>query len=59
MRPSADGGATWQTLGVNLTESKIELKRSDLAGQQVWVQVVASTGLRTAQLDLGPYTFGP
>ena len=58
VRASADGGATWQTLGVNLTESKIELKRSELAGQQVWVQVLASTGLRTAQLDLGPYTFG-
>jgi hypothetical protein len=59
VRASADGGATWQTLGVNLTESKIELERSDLAGQQVRVQVVASTGLRTAQLDLGPFTFGP
>ena len=58
VRASTDGGATWQTLGVNLTESKIELKRSELAGPQVWVQVLASTGLRTAQLDLGPYTFG-
>lgn len=58
VRASMDGGATWQTLGVNLTGSKIELKRSDLAGQPVLIQVVASTGLRTAQLDLGPYNFG-
>jgi hypothetical protein len=59
VRASADGGVTWQTLAVNLTESRIELKRSELGSQQVLIQVLASTGLRTAQLDLGPYTFGP
>jgi hypothetical protein len=59
VRASADGGTTWQTLAVNLTESRIELKRSDLAGQPVLIQVLASTGLRTAQLDLGPYNLEP
>jgi len=59
VRASADGGTTWQTLAVNLTESRIELKRSDLAGQPVLIQVIASTGLRTAQLDLGPYNLEP
>jgi hypothetical protein len=59
VRASVDGGATWQTLGVNLTESRIELKRSEWASQHVLIQVLASTGLRTAQLDLGPYNLEP
>lgn len=58
VRASTDGGATWQTLGVNLTEPRIDLNRSEMDGNQVLVQIVASTGLRTAQLELGPYTFG-
>jgi len=55
VRASTDGGATWQTIGVDLSASSIDLSLDDFGGQSVLVQVLASDGLRTASLRLGPF----
>ena len=55
VRASTDGGATWQTVGVDLSTPAIDLNPRDFGGQRVLVQVVASDGLRTAPLRLGPF----
>ncbi len=56
VRASTDGGATWQTSGVDLSDPSIDLSLDDFGGQSVLVQVLASDGLRTASLRLGPFT---
>jgi len=55
VRASTDGGATWQTIGVDLATPSIDLDPNDFGGQSVLVQVLASDGLRTASLRLGPF----
>ena len=55
VRASTDGGATWQTIGVDLSAPSIDLNPNDFGGQSVLVQVLASDGLRTASLRLGPF----
>jgi hypothetical protein len=55
VRASTDGGATWQTIGVDLSTPAIDLGPNDFGGQSVLVQVLASDGLRTASLRLGPF----
>jgi len=55
VRASTDGGATWQTIGVDLSTPTIDLNPNDFGGQSVLVQVLASDGLRTASLRLGPF----
>jgi hypothetical protein len=55
VRASTDGGATWQTIGVDLSAPSIHLNPNDFGGQSVLVQVLASDGLRTASLRLGPF----
>jgi len=55
VRASTDGGATWQTIGVDLSAPTIDLNPNDFGGQSVLVQVLASDGLRTASLRLGPF----
>jgi hypothetical protein len=55
VRASTDQGDTWQTIGVNLTEPTIELNPIDFGGRQVLIEVLGSDGLRTTQLQIGPY----
>ena len=55
VRASTDGGAMWQTIGVDLSAPSIDLSFDDFGGQSVLVQVLASDGLRTASLRLGPF----
>lgn len=55
VRASTDDGATWQTIGVNLSTPSIDLVHDDFGGQRVLVQVLASDGLRTTSLRLGPF----
>lgn len=56
VRASVDGGATWQVIGVDLTSPTIALNPSDFRGQSVLVEVLASDGLHTTSLHLGPFT---
>lgn len=56
VRASIDRGATWQTIGVNLTASHIDLDRSYFGGHTVLLQILASDGVHTSQLNLGPYS---
>ena len=55
VRASTDGGASWQTIGVNLTTPSIQLSLADFAGESVLVEVLGSDGLHTTSLTLGPY----
>jgi hypothetical protein len=55
VRTSTDSGATWQTIGVDLSTPTIDLSLNDFGGQSVLVQVLASDGLRTVSLRLGPF----
>jgi hypothetical protein len=55
VRASTDDGATWQTIGVGLTSPTIDLNPIDFAGQDVRVEVIASDGLNSTQLQLGPF----
>ena len=55
VRASTDGGTTWQTVGVDLSTPALDLNPRDFGGQSVLVQVLASDGLRTASLRLGPF----
>jgi len=55
VRTSTDGGATWQTVGVDLLTSSIALNPDDFGGQSVTVEVFASDGLHTESLRLGPF----
>jgi len=55
VRASTDGGTTWQAIGVDLSTPTIDLNPNDFGGQGVLVQVLASDGLRTASLRLGPF----
>ena len=55
VRASTDGGAMWQTIGVDLSVPSIDLSLDDFGGQSVLVQVLASDGLRTASLRLGTF----
>jgi len=54
-RASVDGGATWQTLGANLSSPSIDLRAADFAGRRVLLEVLASDGLHTTALRLGPF----
>jgi hypothetical protein len=56
VRASIDNGATWQTIGVDLTQPQIDLDPDYFSGQSVLVQVLASDGLHTSYLNLGPYS---
>jgi hypothetical protein len=55
VRASVNGGATWQTIGVNLSTPSVVLSPNDFGGQSVVVDVFASDGLHTASLRLGPF----
>ncbi len=55
VRASTDGGATWQTIGVNLSTPAIDLNPIDFGSRRVLVEVLASDGLHTASLRLGPF----
>jgi hypothetical protein len=55
VRASVDGGATWQVIGVDLTKPTVTLNPSDFRGQSVLVEVLASDGLHTTSLHLGPF----
>jgi hypothetical protein len=55
VRASTDGGATWQTVGVDLSTPTLDLNPTDFGGQSVLVQILASDGLRTTSLRLGPF----
>lgn len=54
VRASTDGGATWQTIGVNLITPAIDLNPIDFSGKEVQLEVYASDGLHTAKLKIGP-----
>jgi hypothetical protein len=54
---SSDGGTTWLPLSVNLKESRFELDTSQIAGgSQVHFRVLASSGLNSTSVDVGPIT---
>ena len=55
VRASTDNGQTWQTIGVNLTTPQITLNSPDFGGKVVQFQILASNGLRSSLLNLGPY----
>lgn len=55
VRASTDAGATWQTIGVNSTAPWIDLRSEDFGGQRVWVEILASSGLRSTSLRAGPF----
>jgi hypothetical protein len=55
VRASIDGGATWQVIGLNLTTPRIDLRPADFGGASVWIEVIASDGLHTQSLRLGPF----
>lgn len=55
VRASTDGGATWQTIGVNLSTPYIDLDPQDFLGQRVLLDVLASDGLHTTSLRMGPF----
>jgi hypothetical protein len=55
VRASVDGGATWQVIGVDLTSQAIALNPSNFRGQSVLVEVLASDGLHTTSLQMGPF----
>jgi hypothetical protein len=55
VRASIDNGANWQTIGVDLAQPQIDLDPDYFSGHLVLVQVLASDGLHTSQLNLGPY----
>ena len=55
VRVSVDGGAAWQTIGVNLSAPSIRLSRADFGGESVLVEVLSTDGLHTSSLMLGPY----
>ena len=59
VRASIDRGTTWQTMGVDLTTPTIDLSPNDFAHQPVLIQVLASNGLRTTTLQVGPYSIQP
>lgn len=53
---SPDGGATWLPLGVDITESKLSLDTSVLAGDEVLLRILASDGLNTTVVTTAPIT---
>jgi hypothetical protein len=56
VRASTDGGASWQVVAVDQTTPNITLRPEDFGGQAVLVEVLASDGLHTTPLRLGPVT---
>lgn len=55
VRASIDGGVTWETIGVNLTQPTMALDPAFFGGQTVRVEVIASDGLNSTQQALGPF----
>jgi hypothetical protein len=55
VRASIDDGVTWQTIGVDQTTPSLDLRPIDFGGEKVVVEVLASDGLHTASLRLGPF----
>jgi hypothetical protein len=53
---SIDNGSSWRTIGLNLDQPQIDLDRSCFGGHSVLIQVLASDGLHTSKLNLGPYS---
>jgi hypothetical protein len=49
VRVSHDGGATWQVLGMNLSEPQFKLDAQTIAGGDVLVEVQASDGVRVVK----------
>jgi hypothetical protein len=58
VRLSLDGGTTWQTVGVNLDRPSIHLPLSAAAAGDVRLEVLASDGIHTERVELGPITTG-
>ncbi len=56
VRASVDDGATWETIGVNLSSPSIDLYRDEWSGKRVIIKVSASDGLHTTSSRLGPFT---
>jgi hypothetical protein len=54
VRVSTDGGESWQVVAVDHTTPAITLRPEDFGGQEVLVEVLASDGLHTTPLRLGP-----
>jgi hypothetical protein len=53
-RASTDAGVTWETVGVDLIEPAIVLDPAIFGGQTVRLEVIASDGLNSTKLVLGP-----
>ncbi len=53
---SIDNGSSRRTIGLNLDQPQINLDRSYFGGHSVLIQVLASDGLHTSTLNLGPYS---
>ena len=54
VRLSLDGGATWQTVGVNLERPSIHLPMSAAAAGDVRLEILASDGIHSERIDVGP-----
>jgi hypothetical protein len=55
VRASTDDGRTWQTVGLNLAEPSVNLTWLDSRGHRLLVQILASDGLNTTTVQLGPF----
>jgi len=56
MRLSLDGGMTWQTVGVNLDRPSIHLPLSNAEAGDVRLEILASDGIYTERIEMGPIT---
>jgi hypothetical protein len=56
VRLSLDGGTTWQTVGVNLARPSIYLPLSAAAASDVRLEILASDGIHTERVEMGPIT---
>ncbi len=54
VRLSLDGGTTWQTVGVNLERPSIHLPLSAAAAGDVRLEILASDGIHSERIDVGP-----
>jgi hypothetical protein len=55
VRASTDGGATWQVIGVGVSSPYLDLNAAEFGGQSVLLEVIASDGLNSTTLQLGPF----
>ncbi len=56
---SSDGGTTWQTVAVDLTDTTITIERQEIAGSTTArIRVIASDGTRSAMADSPVFSVG-